>query len=539
MSAQVQDSPPNGAGNGDSGAAGTGGAARIGLALGPILAIGSLLTPAGPDLAQEARLVLALLILMATWWITEAIPLAVTALLPIIALPLIGIDVGFDARGRLACATDGLCHNALAAPLTNERLLNLGDLGAHYANPVVLLYIGGFLLGIAIERWGLSTRMAYTIVARGGANPKLMLAGFFVAAGFISMWISNTSTSMILTPLALAVASGSAAGGRENPRFAAALVLAVAWAATIGGLATPIGTPPNGIALTQLRAQGVDVSFGEWMAIGLPVVLVLLPIGWFILSRGLKVDADGARGAQSRVRDELDRLGPLTTPEARVAIIFFIFAGLWIISSLLTEFISKQILGAAIDNGHVDTMIATFGALLFFLVPAGGGNRRALLIWEDAQKIPWGILLLFGGGLALAAGAELSGLSRWLANGLEGLADLHPAIVILTVGLLVIVITEFASNIATISLMGPVLISLGQSSETLGAAAFIVPAAMAASMGFAMPVGSASNAIAYGTGKVRQADMIRKGLLMNLAALIVLTLAGLTIAPMIFGGKTP
>ena len=363
-----------------------------------------------------------------------------------------------------------------------------------------------------------------------------MLAGFIVAAGFISMWISNTSTSLILTPLALSVAAGSAVNGREDPRFAASLVLAVAYAATIGGLATPIGTPPNGIALTQLRAQGIDVSFGEWMAVGVPVVVVLLPLAWLILSRGLKVDAASAAGAQARVKQELGKLGPLSQPEGRTAIVFFLIAGLWMVSSLVADFIGAKLLGGGrIDSGHVDTMIATFAALLLFIVPAGGGAKRPILVWDDAQKIPWGILLLFGGGLALAAGAELSGLSRWLAQGLEGMADLHPAIVILAVGLLVIVITEFASNIATISLMGPVLISLSAASETLGAAAFIVPAAMAASMGFAMPVGSASNAIAYGTGKVRQPDMIRRGLIMNLCALIVLTVVGLTLAPMVLG----
>jgi len=286
----------------------TGRVARIGLWLGPVLALLLLVVPM-PDLAWEAHLVLGLLVLMATWWITEALPLAATALVPIIAVPLIGIDVGTDARGRLVCATEGLCRNGLTEPLANERLLNLGDLGAHYANPIVLLYICGFLLGIAIERWGLSTRIAYGLVARGGTNPKLMLAGFLVAAGFISMWISNTSTSLILTPLALSVAAGSAINGKENPKFAAALILAIAYAATVGGLATPIGTPPNGIALTQLRAQGIEVSFGQWMAIGLPVVIVLLPIAWFILSRGLTVDAEGARGAQKRVKLELAKLG--------------------------------------------------------------------------------------------------------------------------------------------------------------------------------------------------------------------------------------
>ena len=236
------------------------------------------------------------------------------------------------------------------------------------------------------------------------------------------------------------------------------------------------------------------------------------------------------------MRQELAKLGPLSTQEGRTAVIFFLIAGLWMISTLIADWIGAVLLGdARIDSGHVDTMIATFGAILLFMVPAGGGTRRPILIWDDAQKIPWGILLLFGGGLALASAAELSGLSRYLAESLKGVADLHPAIVILMVGLLVIVITEFASNIATISLMGPVLISLSLGSETLGAAAFIVPAAMAASMGFAMPVGSASNAIAYGTGKVKQADMIRRGLVMNLCALVVLSIAGLTLAPLVFG----
>ena len=519
----------------ESGAA-PGRAARVGLWLGPTLAIGTLMLPLA-GLAWEARLVLALLVLMATWWITEALPLAATALLPIIALPLIAIEVTVNARGQLACATKGACLNAFETPPALVRTLGLGDLGAYYSNPVVLLYIGGFLLGIAIERCGLSTRIAYGLVARGGARPGLMLAGFMVAAGFISMWISNTSTSLILTPLALSVAAGSAINGQENPKFASALVLAVAYAATIGGLATPIGTPPNGIALTQLRLQGIEVSFGQWMAVGVPVVIVLLPMAWFILSRGLKMAPKGAAGAQARVRQELNKLGPLSTPEGRTAMIFFLIAGLWMVSTLIADWIGAVLLaGGRIDSGHVDTIIATAGALLLFIVPAGGARKGPLLTWDDAQKIPWGILLLFGGGLALAAAADLSGLSPFLARGLEGLTGLHPAIVILLIGLLVIVITEFASNIATISLMGPVLLSVAASNPSLGAASFIVPAAMAASMGFAMPVGSASNAIAYGTGKVLQADMIRRGLVMNLCALIVLTIVGLTLAPIVLGG---
>jgi solute carrier family 13 (sodium-dependent dicarboxylate transporter), member 2/3/5 len=507
--------------------------ASVGLWLGPLLAGASLLLPLGPDLAQEGRLALALVILMATWWITEALPLPVTALLPILAVPLMGIEVAAVDAGPLICATAGACEARLPVEAGGVRLLSLADLGAQYSNPVVLMYIGGFLLGIAIERCGLSTRIAYGVVARGGGNPKLMVGGFLLAAAFLSMWISNTSTTMILVPLAVAVAT-SVAGPAANPRFGAALVLAVAWAATIGGLATPIGTPTNGIALNQLRAQGTEVSFGEWMAVGLPVVLALLPVAWFILSRGLKLDAGEARNAQAKVASELARLGPLSTAEKRTAAVFMLIALLWVLSSPIADAIGPALLGGSLSAGHVDTMIATLAALLLFAIPAGDG-RRSLLNWDDAKALPWGILLLFGGGLTLAWTAELSGLSLWLAGSLEGLKDVHPAIKIFAVTLLVIVITEFASNIATIALMGPVLISLALANPSLGLTAFVVPAAMAASMGFAMPMGTAPNAIAYGTGLVQQSVMIRRGLMLNFAALILLTVVGLTLAPIVFG----
>lgn len=524
------DSPASGDAAGSAGRVQT-----IGLLLGPALALVVMLLPLQPDLSREGQMVLALLALMATWWVSEALPLAATALVPIIAVPLIGIDVAAGAGGALRCATAGPCLEGFETAPAAIRTLTLADLGPDYANPIVLLYIGGFLLGIAIERWGLSTRIAYGVVSKGGLNPKLMLAGFFAAAGFISMWISNTSTSMILTPLALAVAAGGSPDGKMDPKFAAALVLGVAWAATIGGLATPIGTPPNGIALAQLRSQGIEVSFGQWVSVGLPVVLVLLPAGWFILSRGLKLDREAAQAAQGRVREALAALGPVSTQEKRVALVFFLVAGLWVSSSFLAPVLAEAVVGGRLSPGHLDTMIATLGALLLFMVPAGGGWRQGLLTWEDAAKIPWGILLLFGGGLALATAADMSGLSPWMAERLGGLTDLHPLLLLLAVGVMVVFITEFASNIATISLMGPVLISLAATAPGLGAAAFIVPAAMLASMGFAMPIGSASNAIAYGTGVVKQGDMIRKGLMMNLAALAVLTVVGLTLAPMVFG----
>ncbi len=503
----------------------------IWLAAGVVAALACLIAPID-GLSPQAKAVLALLVLMAIWWVSEAIPLAATALLPIVALPLIGIAVGRDARGRLACAADA-CGDP--ARLENVRLLTLDDLGAHYANPIVLMYIGGFLLGIALERCGLSQRIAFALVARGGADPKRMVAAFLIAGAALSMWISNTATALILTPLALSVAAGAAVNGQVNARFAAALALAVAYAATIGGLGTPIGTPTNGIALQQLRNEGVDISFGAWMAIGVPAILLLTPIAWLILTRGLQLAPDAARAAQADVQIRLRALGPVSAAERRVAIIFALTAACWCGSTLLADLIGRHALALSppqrFSEGHLDTIIATLAALALFITPAGGGSPRALLTWDDATALPWGVLLLFGGGLALAAGAELSGLSAWLAGGLSGLSDAPPIVVIAAICLLVIVITEFASNVATISLMGPVLIAIASQNPALAPAAFVAPAAMAASMGFAMPVGSAANAIAYATGVVPQRRMIASGLIMNLAALAVLTLIGVLLAP--------
>lgn len=484
----------------------------IGAVLGPVLALTCALAPI-EGLSQPAQWTLALVVLMAVWWISEAIPLAATALLPIIALPLIGIPV--DDTGRL---------------------LDVGDLGVHYANPIVLLYVGGFALGVALERWGLSTRIAYGVVSLGGANPRMMLAGFLCAAAFMSMWISNTSTSLILTPLALSLASGASLDGKPDAKFAAALVLGVAYAATIGGLATPIGTPTNGIALQQLRAQGLDISFAAWTSVGVPVMLALLPIAWSILSRGVNIPRAHALAAQARVRDALRDLGPVTQAEWRIGLVFVCVALMWACSGPLAAFLSAHLLpeGAALRSSYLDTMIATLGAVALFLAPAGGGERRPLLTWPEAERIPWGVLLLFGGGLALAAGAELSGLSAWMAGGLRALTDAPPVLVIACVCLTMIVITEFASNIATISLMGPVLLSFAGASDAVSPAAFIVPAAMAASMGFAMPVGSASNAIAYATGAAPLGAMIRRGLMMNACGLAIAVIVGVYWAPLIF-----
>jgi sodium-dependent dicarboxylate transporter 2/3/5 len=476
-------------------------ARRIGFVLGLALAIGLQLLPRPDGLSPEAWRVASIGLLMAVWWVSEALPLPVTALVPLVALPLLA---GFKPA----------------------------DAAAQYADPVLYLFLGGFLIAIAIERWGLSARLAYSIVAAAGPRPRLIVAGFMIATAFISMWISNTATSMMMTPLALGVAGAatlSASGGRgaEDPRFAFALILGVCHAATIGGVGTPIGSPTNLIATSWLAEQkGVEVAFLDWMAVGMPVLVTLLMASWFMLTRGLTTDRAAGTAAQAQVRTQLAGLGPMRAAEIRVALIFVTVACLWVGQQWLARLPGL--------SGLSDMVIAMIGGLALFVLPAGRGYDRALLTWQDAAKVPWGIILLFGGGLALADAATATGLAAFLGGGLAGASSLQLIVLVLGVVAVMIFITEFASNVASITMMLPILgalvLATGQP-----AASFVVPAAIAASTGFMMPVGTAANAIAYGTGRVPAGRMMRIGLILNLIAAAVLTAVGLTIAPAVLG----
>jgi sodium-dependent dicarboxylate transporter 2/3/5 len=456
-------------------------------------AIALLMAPPPAGLAGPAWIVAALSLLMAIWWVTEALPLAATALLPLIVLPLMA---GFK-------------------PV---------EAAAQYANPILFLLLGGFLIAIAIERWGLSQRIAYTVVAAAGPRPRLIVAGFMAATAFVSMWISNTATAMMMIPLA--VGAAAAAGGADG-RFATALVLGVGWAATIGGIATPIGSPTNIIALSWMEKQaGVDVAFLSWMAVGVPVMIALLLAGWVILARTLTADAAAGRAAQTEIKARLLDLGSVRAPEARTALIFASVAALWISSQWITKLPALK--------GLDDTVIALIGALALCMTPAGGGERRALLTWKEASAAPWGIILLFGGGLQLADAATKTGLAAYLGGQLSGLSGLPVWMVIAGLVVLIIAITELASNVATITLMLPILAGL-VSATGQPYAAFIVPAAIAASTGFMMPIGSAANAITYATGLAPQGQMIKLGLILNIVAAITLVIVGVTVAPVVFG----
>ncbi len=466
-------------------------AQHIGFWLGPIVGLAIALAPAPEGMGPEAQRVAALALWMAIWWATEAVPIAATSLLPLAYLP-----IAADVSGRAA-----------AAP---------------YADPIVLLLMGGSMLAVGIERWGLHRRLALNALGWIKGATGLLVFAFMAVTAFLSMWISNTATALMMTPIALSVAA--AAGG--DRRLTQAMVLGVAYAATIGGVATPIGTPTNLIAMGFMsETLGTTVSFADWMAIGVPAMLLLLPAAWFVVMRG--VPAGRAAGAQGEIREELRALGPMTTPEGRVLLLFVLVIGLWIAGEWM-----RSELGW---SGVTDTSIVIGGAIAMMLVPAGRtAPGRALVAWDEATKIPWGVILLFGGGLSLAGAMESTGLAAWIGDQLSVLAGAPALVLAFAIVALVIVMTEFMSNVATITMLLPILAALAVAAG-IDPVVLIVPAAIAASCGFMMPAGTGPNAVAFSTGRTSVAGMMGRGLWVNLAALMLMTAVGMWLAPRVLG----
>lgn len=484
--------------------------------LGPALAGVMLLIGPPSDLSWMAWGTAALLTLMAIWWATEAIPIPATSLLPLLILPLFS---GPDPQ-----AEDGEVARTV---------LRASDIAIGYAHPIVLLLLGGFIIAMGIERWGLHKRIALNVVSRVGSHPGALIAGFMIATALLSMWISNTATTIMMVPIAL---SAAAALRDESGKFVTALLLAVCYAASIAGVATPIGTPTNLIAINFLTAAtGRSIGFLEWMTFGVPSMLLILPIAWWSCSRGLP-KLGGGEAALSEVRRQRTELGHISQPEARVAMVFALVAMLWVTRLWAVQLLEN--LGydtlAGFSGSHVDMMIAIFGAILMFVIPAGGGEKRTLLSWPEAEKLPWGVLILFGGGISLGRAVKDSGLSLWLGQQLEPLNFLPPIVFIAVVVLLVIFLTELTSNVATMTTLGPVLISL---STAVGAMpeSLLAPAAVAASCAFMLPVATAPNAIIYASEKVTISQMMRAGFRINLLGAVVITAVGFWIAPAVLG----
>ncbi|SIS49366.1 SLC13 family permease [Salimicrobium flavidum] len=468
----------------------------VGLLLGPILFILTLLFFQPEGMSDEAQAVLASTIWVATWWMTEAAPIPLTSLLPIILFPLTG----------------GLEMDATASS---------------YGDDTIFLFMGGFMIALAMEKWNLHKRIALTIILLIGTNTERIILGFMVATGFLSMWISNTATAMMMVPIGLAIIyqvseqlkdDESIDTSPENFRFGKALMLGIAYSASIGGISTLIGTPPNtAFAAVVGDLYGVEISFARWMLFGVPVAWSFLFLAWFYLIKiAFPLQLDTLPGGRDVIKKEKDDIGRAGFEEKVILVVFTLAALSWMTRSfLLQEYVSENI---------NDAVIALTASVILFIIPAKNEKGGRILDWDTAVKLPWGILLLFGGGLAIAGGFSESGLSEWLGNQLAILEGVHLFIVLLAVSAMVIFLTEITSNTATANMMYPIMASLA---VALGVHpyAVMIAAAVASSSAFMLPVATPPNAVVFGSGYLRIPDMAKAGAALNFVGIIIVTLA--------------
>jgi sodium-dependent dicarboxylate transporter 2/3/5 len=456
----------------------------VGLILGPALAFGLQLFPPPDGLSTEAWRLVSLAALMVTWWVTEAIPISATALLPLAVLPLIGAA-------------------------------SIGEAAAPYADPIVFLFIGGFILAACVERWRLHERIALSIANIAGGRPAALVGGFMIASMLISMWISNTATTLMLAPIAIGAARALSGGDKADLALGGALMLGVAHAATIGGVGTPVGTPTNLIAIGFFERAGEPIAFADWMIKAIPIMLVMMPVAWLLLCWplfGRKAHArfDAIGGV---IREALQKLGPITRPEVRIGIVFGLVALTWMFRVQIAKLPG---LGALTDTG-----VAIIGALLLFFVPSGRGKGEKLMDWPTAERIPWGIAVLYGGGLSLAAAMESTGLAAWIGAEIAGLDGLTTFGLVAILVVATILISELASNVATLTSVLPIVAAVAVATGTpLQQLAF--PVALAASFAFMLPVATAPNAIAYSSGVVTLKRMLTVGFGLNIAAIVLI-----------------
>jgi sodium-dependent dicarboxylate transporter 2/3/5 len=464
---------------------------HIGLLLGPLLFLLILLLPQPEGMAPAAQRVAAITVLMAVWWISEAIPIAATALLPIVLFPL--LDVMTTAQ-----STSG------------------------YANHLIYLFLGGFLIAMAMQKWQLHRRLALHTIRLVGFSPSRTVLGFMLATAFLSMWISNTATAMMMLPIGMAVVA-TRRSTEEGDNLGPALMLGIAYAASIGGVATLIGTPPNAILAGVLeKSTGTTIGFAQWLGFALPLSLLMLLIAWLYLTRiAYPTKGSGASGTRELLHKELTQLGPLRREELWVLLIFLAVAGAWLLRGLLK---------APWLEGVGDATIAMAGACLLFLIPTDWRRGEFLLDWQSAVKLPWEIIILFGGGFTLAGGFAESGLTAWLVGQLGLLQETPPWLLIALVTLLVIFLTEVTSNTATATIVLPVMGALA-GAMGMAATALMVPAAIAASYAFMLPVATPPNAIVFSSGAITIPQMARAGLWMNLVAALLITLFALHFSP--------
>ena len=480
---------------------------KIGLVLGPLLFLIIIIFFRPSGLSQAGVAILASTVWIATWWITEAIPISVTSLLPVILFPLTGG-------------------------------LELSTTTASYGHKYVFLYIGGFILAIAIQRWDLHKRIALTIINYIGTNVKSIILGFMLATAFLSMWISNTATAVMMLPIAMAIVAqlkdNPDTVEDENLLFGKALMLGVAYSASIGGMGTLIGTPPN-LVLAGIVEEiyGIEISFSQWMIFGFPISVLLLFICWkYLTSVAFTFKQKSFPGGQKEIKRLLNKLGKITYEEKIVLAVFCSTAFAWITRSfLLKKFIP------AID----DTIIAIIAGVCIFILPASKEKNRKILTWEEAVKLPWGILLLFGGGLAIAEGFKSSGLAVWIGSQLTLLEGVSLLVLLFVLIAAVNFLTEITSNLATTAMLLPILAPLALTID-VHPYILMVGATVAASCAFMLPVATPPNAVVFGSGYLRIPDMVKAGIWMNIISVVLLALITYFFLPMIWDfepGKYP
>lgn len=493
-------------GNGDENKRSYKPAQLVGLFLGPILFILTLTIFSPEGLSGDAKAILASTIWIAVWWITEAIPIPVTSLLPIILFPVTG---GLD----------------------------IGATTSSYGDDTIFLFMGGFMIALAMEKWNLHKRIALTIISFIGTNTDRIILGFMVATGFLSMWISNTATAMMMVPIGLAIIyqvsealkdDDSVDTSKENFGFGKALMLGIAYSASLGGIGTLIGTPPNtALAAAIDEFYGFELSFAKWMLFGVPIAWTFIIIAWFYLVKvAFPLKVKKLPGGRELIQSEKKKLGPASFEEKAVFTVFILAALAWITRSfVLNVYVSENI---------NDAIIAMTFAIILFIIPSINKKGDHLLDWDTAVKLPWGILLLFGGGLAIAAGFVQSGLSEWIGNQLTALQGVSMIVILLVVATLVIFLTELTSNTATAAMMYPIMAALALALN-IHPFSVMITAAVAASCAFMLPVATPPNAVVFGSGYLRIPDMARAGFLLNVIGIILVTLAVYFYLPIAWG----
>ncbi len=474
---------------------------KAGIVAGPVLFLLIFsFTPVGV-LSAKAITVLSLGAWMVTWWVTEAIPIPVTAMLPLVVFPMLNVS-------------------------------SMREAAQPYGDPVIFLFMGGFMLALALEKYNLHQRIALNLIRLTGTSGNGIILGFMLATALISMWISNTATAIMMLPIASSVTHLLAKElGKENdPRFkkfATGLMLAIAYSASIGGMGTIIGTPPNVVMVGYMkRIYNLDVSFTDWMLVGIPLMVLVLAACYFIITAILyRNKLSSIEGSKNLIQNKLKELGPLSREEKRVLVIFSITCFFWIFRQNLNSLIGQNILD--------DTGIAMAGGVLMFLTPANLSNMKFLLTWGDMKNMQWGILLLFGGGLALAEGMEQSGLVQKVGEYFSGQNQMSGMALIFFLTFISMALTELMSNVALVTIFVPVVFGIAEGFH-INPIWLAMPVTFAASCAFMMPISTPPNAILFASGYIRMKEMIKTGLLLNLFSLLIIFIISITIMKEVF-----